>query len=113
MARDPKLYLDDIYDSARKILEYTKSLSPEDFTKSDMVFDAVIRNFEIIGEASRSIPSDLKAKYPSIEWTKLAGFRNILIHEYFGIDRDILWDVISNHLPLLIREIQRILEQEP
>ncbi len=77
-----------------------------------MALDAVIRNFQIIGEASRKIPQEVKSKHQSVEWVKLAGFRNILIHEYFGVDTDIVWDVIKNKLPDLQEQMEGVIKKE-
>jgi len=77
-----------------------------------MRLDAIVRNFEIIGEASGKIPQDIRNKYPFIDWRKIADFRNILAHEYFGIDSEIMWEIIKDKLPELKRGIQAILEKE-
>ena len=71
--------------------------------------DAVVRNLEIIGEAIKKIPDEIRAKYPDVEWKKIAGLCDILIHEYFGIDTEIIWDVILNKLPALAGQIRKIL----
>ena len=111
MYRDTKIYIDDILQSINKILEYTNSLTFEKFCNSDIVFDAVIRRFEIIGEAANQIKkADNKfyQKYPEIEWRELIDFRNILIHGYFGIIEEIVWGVIKNKLPNLKTKIEFI-----
>ena len=77
-----------------------------------MKVDAVVRNLEIIGEASRNIPVEIKEKYQDIEWRKISDFRNILAHEYFGIDYEILWDIVATKLNPLQSKIQRILDLE-
>ena len=99
--RNCKLYINDILDSILKIEEYTKDLSFEKFSKNRMVIDAVVRNFEIIGEASKNIPSEIKLLYKDIPWKEMAGVRNKMIHEYFGIDLDIVWKTIKDRLPEL------------
>ncbi|MCP5107752.1 MAG: DUF86 domain-containing protein, partial [bacterium] len=78
--RSHTLYLKDISESIEKILEYTKEIDCEDFIENTMVFDAVVRNFEIIGEAAKNIPDEIKLKFPDIPWTDMVGMRNILIH---------------------------------
>ncbi len=83
--REHLFFIKDILDSIRKIEKYTKGLSFEELKKNEMVLDAVIRNFEIIGEAAKNIPKDIKEKYPYVEWKEAAGFRDVLIHDYFGI----------------------------
>jgi uncharacterized protein with HEPN domain len=77
-----------------------------------MKIDAVVRNFEIIGEAANKISQEIKEKYPSVEWRKISDFRNILAHEYFGIDYEIMWDIIKNKLPRLQKNIQNITDKE-
>lgn len=109
--RDYKLYLDDIIEATNRIEKYTKGLVLEKFKKDDLTIDGVIRNLEIIGEAVKNIPADVKDKHPDIEWKKIAGLRDILAHEYFGIDIDILWDIIENKLPDLKKEISRLLKK--
>ncbi len=111
MSREYKLYIDDILRSIEKIENYTKNMSYEDFIKSDMSIDAVIRNLEIIGEASKKIPIDIKKRYSEVEWSKITGLRDILIHEYFGVNSKILWDVIANKIPKLKISIKKMSEE--
>lgn len=108
--RDYKLYLDDILQAIEKIEKYTEGLTAEKLKKEDLVVDGVVRNLEIIGEAAKNIPQDLKKKYSDIEWKKIAGLRDILAHEYFGIDLVILWDIIKNKLPELKTKVTRLLK---
>jgi uncharacterized protein with HEPN domain len=84
--REPFLLVEDIIDSANKILDYTSNLSFEEFTKDSKTIDAVIRNFEIIGEAANRLPEDYKEKHANIDWHRIRGFRNRIVHDYFGID---------------------------
>ena len=107
--RTPKLLLEDIQDSAEKILEYTKEMSFEEFSTDNKTIDAVIRNFEIIGEASNLLPDEVKEKYPEIEWHRIRGFRNRVVHDYFGVDLQIVWKITFDQLSTLISEIARIL----
>lgn len=99
--RDYKLYLKDILDAIAKIEDYIKDLSFEEFSKNSLVVDAVVRNFEIIGEASKNISEEIKSQYPDIPWKEMAGMRNKIIHEYFGIDLEIVWKTAKNRLPQL------------
>ena len=101
MPRDCKLYLEDILTSIDKIQKYTKKMSFDKFKINPVVVDAVVRNLEILGEASKNIPADIKNKHKKVEWKKIAGLRDILAHEYFGVDLDVLWDIIQNKLPEL------------
>jgi len=95
----------------RTIEKYLHGIGFDEFT-SDEMKDAVIRNFEIIGEAIRNLPAELKEKYPKTDWKKIAGFRDVLTHAYFGIKPTILWDNATNKLPLLKKEIRQILKSE-
>lgn len=107
--RSDKLYLSDILEAIKNIQAYIKGLSYAKVSKQRMIIDAVIRNLEIIGEAAKHISKDTKSKHPEIEWKKIAALRNILIHEYFGVDLDVLWDIIQNKLPDLKKKIERLL----
>ncbi|MEP4092677.1 DUF86 domain-containing protein [Reichenbachiella sp.] len=91
--RDNTLLLLDMKESSEKILKYTSGLNYDSFISDDKTIDAVVRNFEIIGEAANRIAEDFKAKNPQIEWRKLRGFRNRIVHEYFGIDYEIVWSI--------------------
>ncbi|GAB3545314.1 HepT-like ribonuclease domain-containing protein [Spirosoma fluminis] len=88
--RDSKLLVEDILDSAHKILDYTAELSFEEFIRDDKTIDAVIRNFEIIGEAANRLPEEFKDKLPDIDWYRIRGFRNRIVHDYFGIGYSIV-----------------------
>ena len=85
------LYLEDMLLSMTRIKEYIKDVDFKNFKLNNMVVDAVIRNFEVIGEASKNIPADIKEKYPEIPWKKMYGLRNLISHEYFGVDYEMLW----------------------
>ncbi|MBS1760265.1 MAG: DUF86 domain-containing protein [Bacteroidetes bacterium] len=91
--RLPKLLLDDIIESGQKILSYTDDLSFDQFINDSKTLDAVIRNFEIIGEAVNRLPDEFKEKHPNIDWQRIRGFRNRIVHDYFGIDYDIVWQI--------------------
>jgi len=110
--RDHLLFLEDILEAIAKIERYTQGLSLETFRENDMAVDAVIRNFEVIGEAVRHIPDNVKEKYPDVEWKEAAGFRNILIHDYFGIDVEAVWDTMKNNIPTLKKHVIQPLTSE-
>ena len=108
--RPYKLFLEDIIESIRKIQGYTKGLSFEDFKNDSKTVDAVLRNLEIIGEASRSIPPETRSKYPDIPWGRMVGLRNIVSHGYFGIDLLIIWQIVATNLPEVEPRIMKIIE---
>jgi len=105
MSRDEMMYLRDIADSCNKVLRFTEGLTLSELTGDEKTYDAVVRNLEIIGEAAKHISLDLRKKLPDIEWHKIAGMRDMLAHAYFGIDNDILWDVVQNKIPELARAV--------
>ena len=107
--REPNLLVEDIIDSGKKILEYTSNLSFEDFTKDGKTIDAVIRNFEIIGEAANRLPDDFKENHPEIDWHRIRGFRNRIVHDYFGIDFTIVWKIKNSFLPTLISQLETLI----
>ena len=109
--RDYNLYLEDILTAIKNIKKYTKNLKFTDFKKNNLVIDAVVRNLEIIGEAAKNIPVSLRNKSFEIEWKKISGLRNILAHEYFGVDLEVLWDIITNKRPTLNKNILSIKKQ--
>jgi len=98
MSRDYRLYLDDIIEAIRRIKEFTDNMDFNTFEEDLKTQDAVVRNLEIIGEASGRLPEDVRKSAPRIEWRKIIGIRNILAHEYFGITLPIVWDVAQNKL---------------
>ena len=101
MSRDFKLYLDDMIEAIRAIREYTGGMTFESFAADRKTVDAVVRNLEIIGEAARNLPDEIKDNNADIEWRKIVGLRNLLIHEYFGISKPVVWDIVQNKLDLL------------
>ena len=106
------LYLEDMLQSMEKIEVYLNKLNFSEFKKNSMVVDAVIRNFEIIGEASKNIPKNIQEKYPEIPWRKMYGLRNLISHEYFGIDYEMIWEIAKKNLPKNRIDLIRIIDIE-
>ena len=112
MSRDESLYLADIQDACEKVLKFTAGMAYKDFVHDDLHFDAVIRNLEIIGEAAKNISEETRQNYPSVKWRKIAGFRDIVAHNYFGVSDEIVWDVVENEIPLLLEQIRIMLSEK-
>ena len=112
MKRNYKLFIKDILDAIQKIEEFVAGMSYEEFIGDDKTISAVIRKFEIIGEATKNVPDEIKEKYSTLPWKEMAGIRDCLIHGYFGIDTKLVWDTIHGQLPLLKPEIRKILHEE-
>jgi len=87
-------------------------MSYDEFVEDEKTYDAVVRNREIIGEAAKNVPEDIRVRCPGIEWRKISGLRDVIAHEYFGIDNDILWDIIQNKVESLQQEVRRVMEAE-
>lgn len=109
--RSAQLLIEDILEAAKKINEYSKGHSFESFSNDSKTIDAVIRNFEIIGEAANRIPIDFREKYESIEWYRIIGFRNRIVHDYMGVDLSIVWNITENFLPKLTADLTTILNK--
>jgi len=110
MSRDYRLFLEDIVESSIKILRYVNRMTFEQFIGDEKTYDAVLRNLEIIGEAVKNVSDEIRRTYPEVEWKKIAGLRDIVAHEYFGVDETIVWDIIQNKLPALREQIGNILQ---
>lgn len=101
MSEDPSIYINDILESIGKIRRYVGGRDFHKFNGDDMLIDAVVRNLGIIGEAAKNLPADVRKAYPGVEWSKIIGLRNILIHAYSKVDTEIVWDIITAKLPEL------------
>ena len=111
MKKDSKIFLKHILESIAEIEKNTENISKNKFLKTIQIQDAIIRRLEIIGEATRHLPASLKTKNPDIPWKKIAGIRDILIHGYFTIDLDLVWQTTKKDLPLLKKQILELLEK--
>lgn len=107
--KDNKIYLEDIISSIKKIEKYINDISFEEFSDNEMIVDAVVRNLEIIGEAARNLADDFKETNNHIPWRNMIGLRNIMIHEYFGIDLNIIWKVVTDDIPKTKPEILKLI----
>lgn len=108
MSRDWRLYWADVIASCRKVESYTAGYDRHRFEADELVYDAVVRNLEIIGEAVKNIPQQARDLLPDIEWKRIGGMRDILAHAYFGIDNDILWNAISSEVPVLLKAMEQV-----
>ena len=109
MTRDPRLYLDEILESITQIETYTAGLTAEQYQGNQLVQDAVVRRLEIIGEAVKHLPAEIKEQHSEVPWKRIAGTRDVLIHEYFGVDVDLTWAVVKDSLPILRSQVTAIL----
>jgi uncharacterized protein with HEPN domain len=107
--KDDSVYLRHILDAISRIEEYTHDIRYKDFLGSHLRQDGVIRQIEVIGEATRKVSSDLKEKHPEIPWKDIAGMRDKLIHDYFGVDLDAVWDTVKKDIPGLKAELEKLL----
>ena len=113
MSISPLEYLRHIIDEIEYLIDKSRNLSKDSFLEDETLKRAFVRSIEIIGEAAKKIPPDFKKKYPHIEWKAMAGMRDKLIHDYFGIDYEIVWDIVTNKIPTLRVKIKEILDKEP
>lgn len=111
MKKDPTIFLEHILDSIEKIEKFTKDISKRQFLKSLKTQDAVIRRLEIIGEAAKNISGDVKKQYEFIPWKKITGSRDVLIHDYFEVDIESVWDTVTKDIPQLKQDIKKLLEK--
>ncbi len=110
MSRDPRLYLEDILESCRKVSRYVKGLDRSGAMSDELIVDAILRNLMVIGEAAKKLPEEWKKRSSGVEWRKIAGLRDVAAHGYFQLDEDILWDVVSRKLPELERVVAGMLQ---
>ncbi len=111
MKRDYRLFIKDMLESMEAIERFVEGMEFEDFVKDDKTTSAVIRKFEIIGEAARYVPDWIRGRYPDVPWRSMIGMRNRLIHAYFGIDYKLVWDTIKVELPKVKSQLLKILKE--
>lgn len=108
MSREWRLYVVDMKACCQRIAEYTAGLDREDFLSRRLVYDATLRNLELLGEAARNVPEQARALAPEIPWRRIVGVRNVLIHGYLGIDDDIIWDIVRNEVEKLLMALEKL-----
>jgi uncharacterized protein with HEPN domain len=111
MKRDYSLYIKDILDAIRRIEDFVGDMTFEEFVKDDKTSSAVIRKLEIIGEAAKSTPVEIRKSHTQVPWKEMAGMRDKIIHFYFGVDYDIVWKVVKERLPGIVPEMNKVLEE--
>ncbi|MCK6556760.1 DUF86 domain-containing protein [Candidatus Binatia bacterium] len=111
MSRSWRLFLQGIEEAAARVERRTQGRGYEQFVADEVLYDAVVRNLETIGEAVKGLPASVRAQAPSIDWQRVAGLRDILAHSYFAIDNPTRWDVIRNKVPHLLAEVRRLLAE--
>jgi len=112
MSKDPKEFLKHILDECSYIISVSANLSFKDFLEDETLKRAIVRSLEIVGEATKKIPADFKAKWNTIQWKNMAGMRDRLIHDYIGVNYSIVWDVMKNKIPDIHKEISSSLLKE-
>ncbi len=110
MSPPPAKHLNHILDEIRFVLNYSSTVEKDEFLQDPILKRAVVRSLEVIGEAAKQIPQEYQEEHPDIEWSGMAGMRDRLIHGYFGIDYELVWDVIKNKLPGLGRKINSLIQ---
>jgi uncharacterized protein with HEPN domain len=112
VSRSYRLFLQDMWEASEKILRYTRGLDLGGFVQNELVYDAVLRNLEVLGEAAKKVPEDVRNRYPWVEWRAIAGLRDVLAHAYFALDDATLWDIVAQKVPALAEALRQILEEE-
>lgn len=110
MSRDWRLYLDELREACEKVVRYADGLDKDAFLSDDKTYDAVLRNLEVIGEAAKYLPDEVKARCSEINWRKVVGLRDVIAHAYFGLEHAILWEIVSRKVPELLGCIRKIPE---
>jgi uncharacterized protein with HEPN domain len=111
--RRDRLYLLDIAEACQKIARFIDGKAFEEFSQDEVLFDATVRNLQNIGEAVRSVPAETRAIRPDVEWTRIVGLRHLLVHQYFGVDEEIVWDLAANKCPALLKAVEAMLRDLP
>jgi uncharacterized protein with HEPN domain len=110
MNRDVNVYIEDIFESLNRVKEYSEGVSREEFFSDHQLQDAIIRRFEIVGEATKQVPDETRDKYPDLPWREMAGLRDVLIHQYSRVSMKRIWNIIENDLDDLIARFSKVVE---
>ena len=110
--RNWKLRITDIIEAIEKILSYVEGMAFDEFVDDPKTIDAVIRNITVIGEAARNVPEEVVNRHPSLPWREMQDIRNVVVHEYFGVDNNVVWDTLQRNLPPLLPELKRLIGVE-
>ena len=110
--KDPYFFLDNIIESIGKIESFIKDVPKSIFLEDDLINSAVVRQIEIIGEAAKNLPDSLKRRNPNVPWKEISGTRDKMIHQYFGVDLDIVWNIVAKDLPKLKKDMHEIITKE-
>lgn len=111
MSRSWELFFRDMLEAAQKVVRYTDGRQADSFFTDEMAYDATLRNLEILGEAAKNIPAEIRQRYPDVDWRDVAGLRDVLAHSYFALDDDTLWKIVKTDIPRLLIQLEQI-EQE-
>lgn len=108
MSRNWQLFVRDMLEAARKVTRYTDGQELASFAQEEMAYDATVRNLEILGEAAKNIPEEIRRRYPEIDWRGVAGLRDVVAHAYFALDEPTLWKIVKTDIPHLLRQLEKI-----
>lgn len=111
MSRSWELFLRDMIEAARKALRFTVGRDLESFVADEMAYDATLRNLEILGEAAKGIPREIRDAHPEIDWRAIAGLRDVLSHAYFALDDETLWKIVRNDLPVVLAALEAVADE--
>jgi uncharacterized protein with HEPN domain len=112
VSRDTLLFLEDIEASCLKVAMFIEGITLQEFQADAKTFDAVCRNLEIVGEAAKRVPEDIRSRYPEVEWRRIAGLRDVIAHGYFALEHEMLWSLASQGVPRLLAQIRRVIAAE-